>query len=88
MYNILSMVIAGLVYNHGAIFRQLKRILEKATLKEGVGDKPLETRYMEEVSMCVKEMDKIAGAGKEVQLDLMLKTCFVNLMYGIVFGKR
>ena len=67
---------------------QLNHILAKATVKEGVGDKPLETRYIEEASFCVKELEQIAEAGKPVQLDSLFKTSFVNLMYGVVFGKR
>lgn len=78
----------GLVYNYGEVHTQLNHILAKATVKEGVGDKPLETRYVEEASFCVKELEQIAEAGKPVQLDSLFKTSFVNLMYGVVFGKR
>ena len=85
---LIFILISGLTYSHGETFLHLKRILEKATFKDGVGDKPLETRIIEEASSCIKVLGNIAESGEEVFLEKLFKTFFLNLMYGVIFGKR
>ena len=63
-------------------------MVQKVGLGAGLGDKSLETRILEEVSVFTEELETFAGNGKEVQLDTLVRTSFMNLLHGIIFGQR
>lgn len=78
----------GILFNSGETYKQLKSMVQKVGLGAGLGDKSLETRILEEVSVFTEELETFAGSGKEVQLDSLVRTSFMNLLHGIIFGQR
>ena len=63
-------------------------MVQKVGLGAGLGDKSLETRILEEVSVFTEELEIFAGSGEEVLLDSLVRTSFMNLLHGIIFGQR
>ena len=68
--------------------RQL--LLNATTTDNGLGNEghKMEDEILEEVVSCIQELEGIAERDRAVDLDSIIQTCFKNLLYARIFGKR
>ena len=85
------MLISGILYNSGETYRQMRQLLLNATTTDielGNEGPKIEDEILEEVVSCIQELGGIAERDRAVDLDSILQTCFKNLLYARIFGKR